>query len=102
MWFTNISKNPNKENLKQEYQNKLYDYERGMESPEFWLYVRLSEIQDKYLLIPIGGLPTDWLGAYADILLPNFYKYNVDYRGLERLGKYYSKKLKELRELQDI
>ena len=94
--------NPDKEKLKEEFENKLYDYERSLDSPDFWLYVGLSEIQDKYLLIPFGGLPTDWSGSYADILLPYFNKYKIDYSGLIAFGKYYNKKLEELRKLHNM
>ncbi len=63
---------------KEEYCNKINEYEIELDTLHFYLYVDLSKITDEYLLIPIGNIPTDNSIPYDEILSFYFAKYKID------------------------
>ena len=94
-------KNPNRKLMFDEYSNKMEEYSQGISSVDLDFAYELSKIEDRFLLIPIGALPTDWGGAYLDVLLPYFQKYKVDDSKLHDYYEYSIKKENEIEKYID-
>lgn len=99
--YSDFLKNPAKELSRKDYEIKFDNYERALDSCEFGVYVGILHITDKYLLIPFGGLPTDWSGTIAEVFMPYFEEYNINYSNLRELGNYLDQKQTELNKIND-
>lgn len=86
----------NKILLRQDYLNKMDDYEIELEGILFDVYAEALKITDKYLLIPIGGLPTSYYDVIENAFYPYSRKYNVNLSKAIELDNYVFSKQDEI------
>ena len=100
--YDDYTNKPSKNLSSEVLSDKLYESELQLKLEiELKIYIDLLKITDKYLLIPFGPLPTDWIGNWAECFMPYFEKYNIDDSGLIELGNYLDIKLKELNMIEE-
>lgn len=95
-YHKDCQENPSAFLSKDEYCNKINEYEIELDTLQFHLYVDLSKITDEYLLIPIGNIPTDNSIPYDEILSSYFAKYKIDDSKLKTFNLYVYEQNNEL------
>ena len=78
--------------------DKMDDFERALDSEEYSIYSDLSDITDKYLLLQIGELPSNWADVISDYLSPYFERSEVNTADLKKLNEYLEQKKQILKE----